>query len=78
MEKTLQEKQLAIKEILDDYPIIKIIALNGGKAKSLFDKYLLNEVINTNIKIYYLPSTSPANAKMSVSDLVSEFKKLFN
>lgn len=66
-----------IKEIINNYPNIKVIALNGGKAKSLFDKYLLKEVDNTNIKIYYLPSTSPANARMGMNELTKEYKKIF-
>ena len=66
-----------IKEILDKYHNIKVIALNGGKAKSLFDKYLLKEVNNTNIKIYYLPSTSPANARMGMNELTKEYSRIF-
>ena len=62
-----------IKEILDNYPNIQTIILNGGLASKLFDKYLLKDV-PANIKIYRCPSTSPANAKMSVSDLINEYK----
>ena len=62
-----------IKEILDNYPNIKKIILNGGLAKKLFDKYLLKDV-SSNIKIYYCSSTSPANAKMKVDDLVKEYR----
>lgn len=61
-----------IKEILDNYPNIKKIILNGGLAKKLFDKYLLKGVPN-NILISYCSSTSPANAKMSVDDLINNY-----
>ena len=67
-----------IKDILYKYPNIKKIALNGNKAKSLFNKYLL-EIVNNefkDIKIYYLPSTSPANAKMNIDDLLEAYKAL--
>lgn len=58
-------KVIDIKNILAKYPGIRKIAINGGKAKQLFDKYLLKDVDVEQIKIYYLPSTSPANAKMN-------------
>ena len=62
-----------IKDILNRYPHIKTIILNGGLAKTLFDKYLLKD-INTNISIRYCPSTSPANAKMNLSQLIDAYK----
>lgn len=62
-----------IKEILSSYPNINTIILNGGLASKLFDKYLLKDVPNC-IKIFRCPSTSPANARMSVSDLINEYK----
>ena len=63
-----------ISAILCKYPSIKVIGVNGGKAKELFNKYLLPLVGDT--KVVYLPSTSPANAKMRVDDLVKEYKRL--
>lgn len=63
-----------IKKILNEYPTITKIAINGGKAKELFDRYLLSKV--SDVKIIYLPSTSPANARMSLLDLVDEYSKL--
>lgn len=63
-----------IKKILNERPTITKIAINGGKAKELFDRYLLSQIIN--LKIIYLPSTSPANAKMSVDDLVDKYSEL--
>jgi len=63
-----------IVSILNNYPNIKVIGINGGKAKSLFDKYLLNKINNPDIKIYYLPSTSPANAKKGIDDLIKAYQ----
>ena len=63
-----------IESILNDYPNIKVIGITGRKAGSLFDKYLKDKV---KIKVIYLPSTSSANAKMKIDDLVKEFHKLF-
>ncbi len=64
-----------ISAILLGCPNVKVIGVNGGKAKELFNKYLLSKV--GDIKIIYLPSTSSANAKMKVEDLVKEYRKLF-
>ena len=65
-------KVIDIKGILSRYPNIKKIAINGGKAKQLFDKYLLKDIDINKIKIFYLPSTSPANAK--IRDLVPYYQ----
>lgn len=62
-----------IARILKDYPNIKVIGITGKKAAKLFDQYLLDKV---HIPVIYLPSTSPANAKMRIDDLVAEYKAL--
>lgn len=64
-----------IASILSKFPNIKIIGITGNKAAYYFNKYLIDKV--GNIKVVYLPSTSPANAKMSVDDLANEYIKLF-
>lgn len=63
-----------IVSILEKYPNIKCIGVTGKKAASLFNKYLRDKV---TIKVVYLPSTSPANARMSIGELVKEYKTLF-
>ena len=63
-----------IKEILSEYPNISKIIINGHLAESLFKRYLLRDIPN-DIEIYYLPSTSPANAKMKIDDLVGIYKE---
>ena len=67
-----------IKGILSNYPNIKIIGINGRKAKELFDRYLLDDVRIFNVEIYYLPSTSPANARIGVDELAEQYSKLFH
>ena len=67
-----------IKDILTRYPNIKRIGINGGKAKQLFDRYLLEDVKKFDIEVYYLPSTSPANARMGLDELVEQYSKFFN
>ena len=68
-------KVIDIKAILKEYPNIKVIATTGGKAASLFKKYLLDKVGDR--KVFFLPSTSPANAKIKLEELVEKYKELF-
>ena len=64
-----------LKSILKKYPNIKSIGVNGKKASSLFDKYLSKYC--DGVKVYHLPSSSPANAKCSLEELIKEYSKLF-
>ena len=68
-------KPIDIESILRKYPNIECIGITGGKAKELFDRYLSDKV---DVKVKYLPSTSSANARMKVDDLVKEYRKLFD
>ena len=70
-------KVIDIKGILNRYPNIKKIGVNGSKAKVLFDKYLLDIVKQFDIKVFYLPSTSPANARATLNQLVEAYNKIF-
>ena len=65
------------KEALDKYPNIKKIGVNGRKAQKLFSKFLLNDAKEFNVEVMCLPSTSPANARMSVNELCEHFNVLF-
>ena len=49
---------------------IKLIILNGKTATKLFNKF----VKDINIKTVSLPSTSSANAKFSLNDLVQAYQ----
>jgi len=69
-------KVIDINAILKEYPNIKVIATTGSKAASLFKKYLLDKVGDR--RIYFLPSTSPANAKMKLEELLEKYKVLLN
>lgn len=64
-----------LKKILLEYPNIKSIGVNGKKASSLFKKYLVKDC--GGVEVYHLPSTSPANAKTSLEELIKEYSKLF-
>ena len=71
-------KVIDIIDILSKYPNISKICINGGKAKEMFDKYLVKDIDTNIINIYYLPSTSPANAKMGVNQLVDAYKAILD
>lgn len=60
-----------IKSILKKYPNIQKIFLTGKKSKELFDKYLQPICPIPGIG---LPSTSAANANMSLETLVEQYK----
>lgn len=61
--------------ILSRAPVKRIFA-NGSKAYSLYNKYLARE---TGIDAVLLPSTSPANARMSLDNLTQAWNEaLFN
>lgn len=61
-----------IRIILNNSKIERIYTA-GKTAYNLYNKYLLNKVGKETI---YLPSTSPANCKMKLEDLVKEYQKI--
>lgn len=52
---------------------IKSIYVNGKTAYNLYNKLIKDKI---NIEAIYLPSTSPANAKYALEDLVIEYKQI--
>ena len=66
-----------LAEILENFPNIKVIGITGGTASKLFKKYLLKIAEERNVKVVFLPSTSPANAKMSNAELVEKYIEIF-
>ena len=65
-----------IVSILERFPNIRIIGITGNTARYYFDKFLLKKV--GDIKVVYLPSTSPANAKMGLDVLEEKYQALLN
>ena len=56
-----------IPGLLEDYPTIRAIALNGGKAQQVFARRILPAIAPARreaLTILALPSTSPANASI--------------
>lgn len=63
-----------ILTLLQSHPKITKIICNGGKASNAFKKYFAKE-LPSEIKVFYLPSTSPANARSCMNDLKIEWLK---
>lgn len=59
-----------LSEILRNTQIKKIY-INGKTAYNLYNKLIKNKI---NIEAIYLPSTSPANATFSLTDLVNSYR----
>lgn len=64
-------KPIDLDQIIDTYDIHKIV-LNGKTAQKYFEKYF-PKYIEMAI---YMPSTSPANAKMKLEDLIEAWKSI--
>jgi len=58
-----------IKKLLFEYPNIKKICFTSKTAQKLFNK-------EYNIKNFYLPSPSPAYARIRIEDKIKEYKKI--
>jgi TDG/mug DNA glycosylase family protein len=59
------ERLNPIAILLADAPGLTRIGLNGGTAAKLFKQHCLPTLNTNGLTIYSLPSTSPANARMS-------------
>ena len=66
-------KPIDLQGILKKNPNICKIFTTGKKAKELYDKYLFPEV---KIAAIPLPSSSAANATMTLDQLVEEYRKI--
>lgn len=61
-----------IRELLQQYPELQLIAFNGQKAAGLFRKYFKDIAV----PLLVLPSTSPANAGKSRSEKEKQWLEL--
>ena len=66
-------KAIDLVSILKKYPNIKKIFTTGKKSKELYDKYLLPQV---KMEAISLPSSSAANATMTIEQLIEEYQKI--
>ena len=72
LDKSLREIEVNdIKSLLEKYPSIQTIAFTGRKSEELFNCYFKD----IDIKRIYLPSPSPAYAKLSFEEKRKTYKK---
>lgn len=62
-----------ILKLLAEKKNILAIFCNGGKAAAAFKKYFAKK-LPANVQVFYLHSTSPANARMRLDDLLVEWQ----
>ncbi len=67
-----------LEELLKKYPSIKVLITNGSLSKKLFIKYSSHLLNKPHLKVIHLPSTSPANAMMSLEKLIEVYKGAFS
>jgi hypoxanthine-DNA glycosylase len=60
-----------IEALLQEYPAVRQIAFNGQKARNLYERYFEKK---ESISYICLPSTSPANAKMNLENLIHHWR----
>ncbi len=65
-------KPADIPSLLRLYPHITRIVLNGALTKKLFIKHF--DLSKISPKVFYLPSTSPANARYSLQQLLALYQ----
>ena len=63
--------------LLERCPDIRAVFCNGGKAAAVFKKHFAKR-LPPSVTVYYLHSTSPANARMSLADLAAEWQIIKN
>lgn len=64
----------AIPELLEDYPSIQRIACNGAKSWQSFCRHIRTH-LPREVELITLPSTSPANARMSFDEKATIWRK---
>lgn len=69
-----------IDKLLEQYPSIEAVALNGTSAEKLLRKAIKNKLIiwPEQVQIVPLPSTSPANARLNFDQKLVRWQTLLN
>lgn len=63
---------------LEKWPAIHTIGLNGGKAYASFARANRSLLYRPGLRVMKLPSTSPANARWRMADLIKAWSLLFD
>lgn len=67
------EQPNAILPLLAEHEQLRAVFCNGGKAAAAFKKYFAKG-LPEGVAVYYLHSTSPANARMKLDALAAEWQ----
>ena len=62
-----------VVELAGELPHLQAVVCNGGKAGAAFKKYFAPKMPE-RVQIFYLPSTSPANARLRLEDLAEHWQ----
>ncbi len=66
-----QEQANDFRWVFDTYPTIKTVVFNGQAAEKLFKRHVLKkQSLPAELSFFTLPSTSPANARLTFADKV--------
>lgn len=68
--KIKEEQPNDILQLIKDYPSIHSVIFNGKGAKKFFHRYFAQQ---RSISYYTLPSTSPANARKTFNEKLSDW-----
>lgn len=63
----------AVVELAGELPHLRAVVCNGGKAGAAFKKYFAKKMPE-RVQVFYLPSTSPANARLCLEDLAEHWQ----
>ena len=67
------EAPKAVVELVSELPQLQAVVCNGSKAGAAFKKYFAKKMPE-RVRIFYLPSTSPANARLRLEDLAERWQ----
>ncbi|MBT8507332.1 hypothetical protein AZH53_02660 [Methanomicrobiaceae archaeon CYW5] len=68
-----------IADVLDNNPSIACIALNGKVGATRWMRRLMPDVMErADIRIFFLPSSSPANARLSLEEKAVEWARIMD
>lgn len=63
----------AVVELAGELPHLQAVVCNGGKAGAAFKKYFAKKMPE-RVQVFYLSSTSPANARLCLEDLAEHWQ----
>lgn len=63
----------AVVELAGELPHLQAVVCNGGKAGAAFKKYFVKKMPE-QVRFFYLPSTSPANARLRLENLAEHWQ----